>query len=334
MPRSSRSPLRLRTLLISDAQLGHRGSQADYLLDLLRSVGAETIYLVGDIVDLWSLKRGFCWPKAHGEVLRTLLERVRSGTRVIYLVRRRQCFTTSYHTRLPQHLRARAPVPTALTCRVRAQRAAGHRGIPASSRGRPFRRAGPRHGRAALRSGGPADAARPAARSVPRAAPWRFRSGAGADTVIAPSTQMKQALCRHGVRTPIEIIPTGMPASGFMPGDRARHCERRVAAAGLAESVCFVGYLDRATALLDCYRAADVFVFASPTETQGLVCSRIPSGAPSPGAAHWPTQSAGPPALTRRLVAVYERLRDEAGVDKASRAGHRRVADGAQSTAT
>ena len=33
----------------------------------------------------------------------------------------------------------------------------------------------------------------------------------------------------------------------------------------------FVGYLDRRTALRDCYRAADVFVFASRTETQGLV---------------------------------------------------------------
>ena len=99
--------------------------------------------------------------------------------------------------------------------------------------------------------------------------------------MIAPSTQMKQALCRYGVRTPIEIIPTGMPASGFVPGDRARHCERRVAAAGLAESVCFVGYLDRATALLDCYRAADVFVFASPTETQGLVLlEAMAQGAP------------------------------------------------------
>lgn len=285
MPRSSRSPLRLRTLLISDAQLGHRGSQADYLLDLLRSVPGRShlsrrrhrppVEPEARVLLAEGAWRGAAHP-AGARPQRHAGDLSRAAARSL---------TTSCHTRFPQHLRARAPVPTALTCRVRAQRAAGHRGIPASSRGRPFRRAGPRHGRAALRSGGPADAARPAARSVPRAAPWRFRSGAGADTVIAPSTQMKQALCRYGVRTPIEIIPTGMPASGFVPGDRARHCERRVAAAGLAESVCFVGYLDRATALLDCYRAADVFVFASPTETQGLVCSRIPSGTQSPGAA-------------------------------------------------
>jgi glycosyltransferase involved in cell wall biosynthesis len=46
---------------------------------------------------------------------------------------------------------------------------------------------------------------------------------------------------------------------------------RHAAADGLAASVLFVGYLDRRGALLDCYRAADVFVFASRTETQGLV---------------------------------------------------------------
>jgi len=85
MQRTSHSPLRLRTVFISDVHLGHRGSQAAYLLDFLRSVRAETIYLVGDIVDLWSLKRGFYWPQAHQDVLRTLLERARSGTRVVYV---------------------------------------------------------------------------------------------------------------------------------------------------------------------------------------------------------------------------------------------------------
>ncbi len=46
---------------------------------------------------------------------------------------------------------------------------------------------------------------------------------------------------------------------------------RTVSGAGLEGHVLFVGYLDRRTALRDCYRAADVFVFASRTETQGLV---------------------------------------------------------------
>lgn len=46
---------------------------------------------------------------------------------------------------------------------------------------------------------------------------------------------------------------------------------RQATRAGLSDNVLFVGYLDRATGLLDCYRSADVFVFASRTETQGLV---------------------------------------------------------------
>ncbi len=40
---------------------------------------------------------------------------------------------------------------------------------------------------------------------------------------------------------------------------------------GISDNVSFVGYLDRRRELPDCYRAADVFVFASHTETQGLV---------------------------------------------------------------
>jgi len=47
--------------------------------------------------------------------------------------------------------------------------------------------------------------------------------------------------------------------------------EQQVKRMGLVDNVMFVGYLDRETELLDCYRAADVFVFASRTETQGLV---------------------------------------------------------------
>ncbi|MGL4558346.1 MAG: metallophosphoesterase, partial [Afipia sp.] len=54
---SDGSPERLfRTLFISDVHLGARGSQADRLLDFLRCHDADTIYLVGDIIDGWALK--------------------------------------------------------------------------------------------------------------------------------------------------------------------------------------------------------------------------------------------------------------------------------------
>ncbi|MFZ9994420.1 MAG: glycosyltransferase [Steroidobacteraceae bacterium] len=144
--------------------------------------------------------------------------------------------------------------------------------------------------------------------------------------VISPSRQMADALRAYGVRTPIEVLPTGLPPGCFAHGNGSRfradhgiaaqrpmalfvgrvaheknidflirmlealrvrvpdvllviagegpaqsHIRQLVAEAGLSEHVKFMGYMDRATTLLDCYRAADVFVFASRTETQGLV---------------------------------------------------------------
>jgi glycosyltransferase involved in cell wall biosynthesis len=146
------------------------------------------------------------------------------------------------------------------------------------------------------------------------------------DAVVVPSVAMRDTLERYGVRTPVEIVPTGIPLPEFSVGDgaafRAEHgiapsrpllvyvgrvafekniefllrmlvvvhrsvpetllvvcgegpAEARLARLarelGIAAAVRFVGYLDRATRLLDCYRAADAFVFASRTETQGLV---------------------------------------------------------------
>jgi len=77
--------LALRTVFISDVHLGFRGCQADYLLDFLNRIAAEQLVLVGDIVDLWSLKRSVYWPVSHHEVLKTILRLARSGTRVIYV---------------------------------------------------------------------------------------------------------------------------------------------------------------------------------------------------------------------------------------------------------
>ncbi len=68
------------------------------------------------------------------------------------------------------------------------------------------------------------------------------------------------------------------------------HCRRLAAELGLAESVIFLGYLDRRTELLDCYRAGDVFVFASRTETQGLVLlEAMAQGVPVVSTAHMGT---------------------------------------------
>jgi UDP-2,3-diacylglucosamine pyrophosphatase LpxH len=74
-----------RTLFISDVHLGTRTCQAEQLLKFLKETEAETIYLVGDIVDFWRIKRGAIWPQAHNDVLQKLLRKVRHGTRMIFI---------------------------------------------------------------------------------------------------------------------------------------------------------------------------------------------------------------------------------------------------------
>lgn len=75
----------VRSVFISDIHLGSRGCNAPALLEFLREVHLENLDLVGDIVDLWSLRRSFYWPQEHNDVLRTILGKVKHGTRVIYV---------------------------------------------------------------------------------------------------------------------------------------------------------------------------------------------------------------------------------------------------------
>ncbi|GJE03218.1 UDP-2,3-diacylglucosamine hydrolase [Methylobacterium isbiliense] len=77
--------LRVRTLFLSDIHLGTKGCQAELLLDFLREVDADEIYLVGDIVDGWKLRSGWYWPQAHNDVVQKLLRKVRKGSRLIYV---------------------------------------------------------------------------------------------------------------------------------------------------------------------------------------------------------------------------------------------------------
>ncbi len=81
----SREPRQYRTLFVSDIHLGARACQADALLDFLRHNEAETIYLVGDIIDFWSLKRTPLWLQSHNDVLQKLLRKARKGTRIVFI---------------------------------------------------------------------------------------------------------------------------------------------------------------------------------------------------------------------------------------------------------
>ena len=95
--RLSSEPRRVRTLFLSDIHLGTRGCQADKLLDFLRHYEADTIYLVGDIVDGWQLKSAWYWPQLHNDVVQKLLRQARKGVRLLYIPGNHDEFLRDYY---------------------------------------------------------------------------------------------------------------------------------------------------------------------------------------------------------------------------------------------
>ena len=65
--------------------LGTPGCQANYLLDFLRTHESDTLYLVGDILDGWHLKKGWFWPQTHNDIVQKILRKGRKGTRVVFI---------------------------------------------------------------------------------------------------------------------------------------------------------------------------------------------------------------------------------------------------------
>lgn len=97
IPQSTvQSPKRYRTIFLSDIHLGSRSAKAAFLLDFLRQNEAETIYLVGDIVDGWRLKRSWFWPQEHNDVVQKLLRRSRKGTRIVYIAGNHDAFLRDF----------------------------------------------------------------------------------------------------------------------------------------------------------------------------------------------------------------------------------------------
>jgi UDP-2,3-diacylglucosamine pyrophosphatase LpxH len=86
-----------RTLFISDIHLGTRGCQAGRLIDFLRYHEADTIYLVGDIVDGWALRSSWYWPQEHNDVVQKLLRTARKGARLIYVPGNHDEFLRDYY---------------------------------------------------------------------------------------------------------------------------------------------------------------------------------------------------------------------------------------------
>lgn len=74
-----------RTIWISDLHLGSSQCQANILLDFLKHNNSEKLYLVGDIIDFWSLSKKMFWPTEHNTVIQKILRKARHGTKVVYV---------------------------------------------------------------------------------------------------------------------------------------------------------------------------------------------------------------------------------------------------------
>jgi UDP-2,3-diacylglucosamine pyrophosphatase LpxH len=87
---------RVRALFLSDVHLGTRASKSERLHDFLRHHDADTIYLVGDIVDGWRLRTRWHWPQAHNDVIRELFEAAARGVKIVYLPGNHDAFLRDY----------------------------------------------------------------------------------------------------------------------------------------------------------------------------------------------------------------------------------------------
>lgn len=87
---------RHRTIWISDIHLGTPGCKAEYLLDFLKWNEADTLYLVGDIIDGWRLRKGWHWRQSHNDVVQKVLRKARKGTRVVYVPGNHDEFARGY----------------------------------------------------------------------------------------------------------------------------------------------------------------------------------------------------------------------------------------------
>lgn len=78
-------PRHYRSIFISDIHLGTKRAQTGALLDFLRSTESDQLYLVGDVIDNWSLRKAWHWDQSHNDVIQKLLRKARKGTKLIYI---------------------------------------------------------------------------------------------------------------------------------------------------------------------------------------------------------------------------------------------------------
>ena len=90
---------RLRALFLSDVHLGTRACKGERLIDFLRHHEADTIYLVGDIIDGWRLRSTWYWPSSHKDIVQVLVHAAWKGTRIVYLPGNHDAFLRDYYGR-------------------------------------------------------------------------------------------------------------------------------------------------------------------------------------------------------------------------------------------
>lgn len=86
-----------RSVWISDVHLGTKGSKAFALLEFLRDHECDTLYIVGDLIDVWAMRRGVYWPQEHSDVLQKILRKGRKGTEIIYITGNHDEFFEDFH---------------------------------------------------------------------------------------------------------------------------------------------------------------------------------------------------------------------------------------------
>lgn len=79
------NPLKLRTIWLSDIHLGNSGCQVDFLLHFLRCTETRYLFLVGDIIDMWSMQRRLYWPQKHNNAIRSFLGKAKHKTKVVFI---------------------------------------------------------------------------------------------------------------------------------------------------------------------------------------------------------------------------------------------------------
>ncbi len=89
-------PISYRSIFISDIHLGTRFSQAEELLEFFKFTHCENLYLVGDIIDGWAIKRKIKWAQSHSDVIQKVLRKARKGTKVYYITGNHDDFLRSF----------------------------------------------------------------------------------------------------------------------------------------------------------------------------------------------------------------------------------------------